>query len=128
MTDAPPPRRHRRIERRPARRCVRCKWHFTPTRADALYCTHKCRQIAYRTRHWTWSLITWDDSHLSAHFRYFPTRAEALAAAPPDEPWTVCDTTIPVTPHPSIPELLRRTRLIEGDPYRTLGKTHYQGV
>ena len=120
--------RDRRARLRGGRRCARCKWQFTPARADARYCSHRCRTIAYRTRHWTWSLITWDNSHLSAQFRYFPTRREAVDAAPPDAPWTVVDVAIPVTPHPPVLEFLR-SRLIEGlDPYRTLGKAHYHGI
>jgi hypothetical protein len=133
VTDAP--RRHRRIEHRPGRRCARCKWQFVPTRSDALYCSHRCRTIVYRARHLPWALITWavrgrGAGQLSAQFRYFPSREAALAAAPQTgEPWEVIDTAIPVTPYPSIAELLR-TRLIEGegDPYPPHGKGRWTGI
>jgi hypothetical protein len=40
----------RRVEHQP-RQCDRCGETFTPTRADARYCTGACRQAAYRERH-----------------------------------------------------------------------------
>jgi hypothetical protein len=61
---------------------------------------------------------------MSAQFRYFDSRAAALAAAPAGEPYTVVDIlTRPTLTFPSIPEIIRRTRYIPGDePYRAPAK------
>jgi hypothetical protein len=42
--------RFRRQRKRELRRCTACKGAFKPARKDALYCSPKCRQSAYRTR------------------------------------------------------------------------------
>jgi hypothetical protein len=42
--------RERRRRRRANRRCAACSAIFTPSRSDGRYCSHRCRQVAYRGR------------------------------------------------------------------------------
>jgi hypothetical protein len=116
-----PPRLHRRVWHAP-RVCRQCRWPFTPARADAVYCSHACRTRAWRLRRWHFALITWRPYHGSwdAQWKYFESYAQAAAAAPSDEPFTVVNVNAkPKVPLPSVPEIIRRTRLILGDdPYR----------
>ena len=114
--DAKPRRAHRRGGFPHEQTCLLCNARFTPRRAgdQCLYCSHRCRTAAYRAPK-NWALITWA-GQLHAEWTFHPFRAAALAAAPRDEPFTVVDTAIPVTPHPPVPEFLR-SRFIEGAVY-----------
>lgn len=108
----PPRRVHRRIEHRLPRRCARCNWWFTPAQShpNYRYCSHRCRTLAYRRRQAHWALITWDgEGEYHAHFRYFATPAEAHAAAPADEPFTVIDAAMPAKPSMTVEALIKAT-------------------
>jgi hypothetical protein len=42
--------REKRRQARADRTCPECGTDFTPSRSDGVYCSHRCRQVAYRTR------------------------------------------------------------------------------
>jgi hypothetical protein len=42
--------RRKRQQKPQQRTCIVCKDDFTPERSDALTCSHRCRQKAYRDR------------------------------------------------------------------------------
>lgn len=115
--------RRRRAQAQGTYTCLWCGTAFHSCQGTVRWCSHRCRSAAHRGRK-TIALISWSDSgqkpqhHYDAHFRYFASRAAALAAVPPHRTWTVIDLgAIPHTPHPSPAEYLYE-RFIEGDdPY-----------
>jgi hypothetical protein len=86
--------RARRARLRGTLVCARCGSGFTPARGDALYCSNRCRQAAYRARPpapGSIALIVWTRD-LRAVWTYYATPAAAARYAPQDAPFTIVDT------------------------------------
>ena len=114
------PRRHRRVETRAAQPCAWCAALFTATRTDALYCSARCKQAAWRAaRPRDWAVVWWvpdKATHdLRACWSYHQTRERAQRAAPPGEVFGVVNIRKPPwISWSSVEELIRRSRpLIE---------------
>ena len=69
--------------------CAACHALFTPARADALFCSGRCRTAAWRhhRKPGPWACVVWvrnprADRDLRSSWSYHLTRADAVRAAP----------------------------------------------
>jgi hypothetical protein len=113
---APPDRSHRRIEFRPPQPCARCGGWFTPSRTDAVFCSARCKQAAWRaSRPRTWALVWWvadrhNDLHACWSYHLTAEHARRAAASAPEPNMIVNIANKPSVTLPNIEELIRRSR------------------
>jgi hypothetical protein len=100
--------------------CAGCRAWFVPARVPARYCCGACRTRQWRARHpGRFALITWylhkgggaqgGHHEIRATWRFYPSQAAALAAAPTDgQAFTIVDRLVSAPPRPTIEQLLSR--------------------